>query len=371
MTISLPIGLSPQAYQGQLYRFPSGLCTPIKQDLGPNTVRVDIDFSRYGITLANPQALIEVNLMQKAVEQPLDKVRSIYIDNSTGYTTVYVIAEDTKHVIACPAHTITWQPIHTNGVFFKVYSAGFFYSLLPTVTLHFSNVPISGFQIPAALATGNGVLVGGLASVVTSGITFTANVPSLAQAPTGPTRVLVAVIAAITTAAQATMSIGNVIFEPATANAAAGLTAINSFTADISGLCIGIGMFYASVPLGGVGSISFQTLFNVNNVGVGLFAVFNSTLVPYGIVRASPAVSTAPNVTVVSPFMTKGGYLPLGMAARGAGAPTPSGIVNATKLAQFNAGNLSFGLAEINGGDDDFVSVVAQPTQLLGGAMWA
>ncbi len=374
--VFIPLAATPQGYKqgnSKPYRAPIGLCTPMTPDLGPNAVRLDIDWSLYGITAATPFALIDYDLVAQQVERPLDLMKSVYIDNTAGYTPVYIIFPDTQHVVLCPPHSITWQPIMTGGTRCRIYSAGFFYTLLPKISVHFTNVSQAGYTVTFPAASVNGAFVGCSIATVAATTAFAATFAAAANFPAQPNRIAVVAIATQSSVLGGapdtinTVLIGGVVGIPL-----AQLTVIDVNTNKIT-----LGLFYAVVPTGGSLNVSFNTTGNCTSRAVALWLLYNAiSTVPYltNTATINSGNNIVPSVVNAAPFVTVGGYCLLATLGRPISNTPPVGqnwSQKAFVLGQFNIGNLAFSIAEIDGGGrDDFVSINVQNTEIIALAAW-
>lgn len=135
-------------YIGNPYGQPIQLCRPIKQDMGPRSVRVDIDWSTYGGGTANPNLSVLVSLDNQQVQNPLDAIRSIYIDNTFSVVPVYVVFPDTLYNVVAPPGAVVMSPVFTNVRQALVYVEGLANGAVPLTSVHFSNIDRQGYYIP-------------------------------------------------------------------------------------------------------------------------------------------------------------------------------------------------------------------------------
>lgn len=109
----------------------------------PHALTVNIDWRQYGADgLSDPYALdlaVAVNL-QQGVVYPLDKVRSVYIDNSFSDIIVSVQFRDTNYVITCAARESIWLPVVTNLLDALIIGQNFAPGEAPLTTVIFSNL---------------------------------------------------------------------------------------------------------------------------------------------------------------------------------------------------------------------------------------
>lgn len=362
----LPQSVAPVAYSGKAYRFPIGLCAPIDRNMGPNSVRLTVDFSKYAINFNNPQVLINVNLLGDAVQTPLDKIRSVYIDNTDGYTTVYVYFPDTQFAVVCPPHSVTMQPVMTNGQQAQIYSAGFFFSLLPIVTVHFSNAVVSAYSIEQPLATVNAMFIGAVTGATVPGSSFTATFPNAALFPVTQTRIVAVAIATQCNVLSVVDNIFGVIIGGVAATAGPIASLI-----DTGGNVFTLGIFYAVVPTGSPTTVTYNTTQTCIAGAASMWALYNArNPVPFLSQSFIKSGAVVPGIVNAAAFVTKGGYCLMASLSRTTGAPQGQNWGNVFALGAFNISNLQFSVAEINGGDDDFISVNAQNSEVINLLSW-
>ena len=65
----------------------------------------------YGVNSALPNLSVNVNLQGNQVRQVLDKIRSVYIDNTGSSVPIYVQFPDTGFVVACQSYSAGWYPV--------------------------------------------------------------------------------------------------------------------------------------------------------------------------------------------------------------------------------------------------------------------
>lgn len=184
--MALDINLPPvKNYIGTPYGAPISLCTPIDPAIGPKTVPLTIDWSLYGASSSNPVA-VGVNLLQLGTSgKTLDRIRSVYIDNSFSPTPIYVFFPDTQFTVIAPPNSVVMAPVFVNDSQRMVIFANEFVDTeIPVTTIHVSNVPQAGF----VLSTGSNVVTS--PAVVYAGNAFAASAASVTQTvpnvPIGP-----------------------------------------------------------------------------------------------------------------------------------------------------------------------------------------
>ncbi len=138
------------SYQGTLTGVNTAVCTPPKSV--PRVVPLYIDWLTYGASSSKPNVGINFDLTQNATN-PLDQIRSVYIDNSSSPVPIYVVFPDTRYVVTAPPNSIAWYPAITNIFNGTIYGTGFATGLIPKTTVMFSNIVQSytDVEIPQAM----------------------------------------------------------------------------------------------------------------------------------------------------------------------------------------------------------------------------
>lgn len=113
-------------------------CT--KMEKPPAVVTLPINWADYGGAVGQT-CLIDVDLNILGAALPIDKLRSVYIDNSFSDQDVYVYFPDTQMTIICPANSTLISPVWTNGLKAQLYASGFANFTVPSTTFQFSNIP--------------------------------------------------------------------------------------------------------------------------------------------------------------------------------------------------------------------------------------
>lgn len=154
-------------YIGTPYGVPISVCTPIDPKVGPKTVPITIDWSLYGAS-SNQDVAIAINLLQLGTPgQTLDRIRSVYIDNSFSPTPIYVFFPVTGFMVIAPPNSVVMSPVFDNdNQQLLIYANAFVDTEIPVTTIHVSNTPQNGY----VLSTGTGSIVKN-PSVVCSGNT--------------------------------------------------------------------------------------------------------------------------------------------------------------------------------------------------------
>lgn len=145
--MTLPQGVVPVPFQGGLFQMPNVLCRPIQDILGPRSVEFQIDWSQYGAPNIDPIG-VAIDLSNLSNVNPLDGIRSVYVDNTFSDIIVYVFFPDTNFTLVCPAGAIVWLPVMTAGLKCTVFAESFGTDV-PTTVVHLCNFKVEGFYIPA------------------------------------------------------------------------------------------------------------------------------------------------------------------------------------------------------------------------------
>lgn len=119
---------------------PVGYCRPV-DDNGPRVVEVVIPWTQapYNASLSKPNVSVNINLANQTVALPLDKIRSIKVDNTFCDATVYVQFSDTTDTIVIPPNSVVIAPIASNTQEAFVYGTNFFTGRSPQTTIVFCN----------------------------------------------------------------------------------------------------------------------------------------------------------------------------------------------------------------------------------------
>lgn len=158
-------------YKSPLTAAAVGLCTPLEK--APNTVPVKIDWAAYGASNPSSRVTVNVNLLQQVANGGflLDKIRSIYIDNTFSSVTVYVTFLDTGHTVYALPNSSIWLPVLTNGGNALIFAEGFTTGNIPITTIQFTNIDRQGIIIPEAQPTSQDTRRGFIVSPAVSGKT--------------------------------------------------------------------------------------------------------------------------------------------------------------------------------------------------------
>ncbi len=125
-----------KAYTGEL--FPGAL--PLPQPLFPPTViSLLIDWTRYGGGSANPIVGISVNLQAGTPRQKLQRIGSVYIDNTSSPVPIYVQFPDTGYTITAAPNTSGWHIAYTNVLNCTIYAKGLSTGIVPMTRVFFTN----------------------------------------------------------------------------------------------------------------------------------------------------------------------------------------------------------------------------------------
>jgi hypothetical protein len=131
-----------QPYNLALYGLPINL--GLKKIAQPKMVVANIAWANYGASVAVPNVGVFVNLLQGVVN-PLDRILSIYIDNTNSNIPVYVQFQDTGFTVSCPPNSEVWSPVITNLLSAKIYGEGFTVGTQPSTNVFFLNTIVNPF----------------------------------------------------------------------------------------------------------------------------------------------------------------------------------------------------------------------------------
>lgn len=109
-------------YLGQLSSQPVSLLS--KSEQPPASCVIDLLWSLYGAGVNKNTVSVNINL-ETGVVNPIDKLMSIYIDNTASRVTVYVIFPDTKYTVVCAPGAAVYQPVIGQSRKFVVVADGF------------------------------------------------------------------------------------------------------------------------------------------------------------------------------------------------------------------------------------------------------
>jgi len=123
-------------------------CTPLAKS--PACVTIPILWANYGANSLTPVS-IDVNLGTLGPNNPLDYVRSCYIDNTFSPTPVYAYFPDTQFVVVCPPYSTCLAPVWTNSLNVQLFATNFEDGNIPTTVYQFSNVHVNAYTVVPAL----------------------------------------------------------------------------------------------------------------------------------------------------------------------------------------------------------------------------
>lgn len=141
-------------YIGAPQAVPTALCTPPTQK--PMNVPINIDWTIYFTVAANAPASLGVNVDLSGNSpnaSKLDAIRSVKIDNTASYCTIYVWFTDTDDVVTCAPQTVTTMPVNTNQQKFVVIASGLLIGFLPITKVYVYNVQLPPSVDPALQLT--------------------------------------------------------------------------------------------------------------------------------------------------------------------------------------------------------------------------
>lgn len=136
---------TPKPYIGLPFAVTSQLGGP-----GAKVVPLNFDWKQYHAGTAQPNTIVTVGFQYNiGGPQPiLDKVISVYIDNTGSDYPVYFICADTGYTVTVQPDAAGWYPVFTNQLLFNVAIAGVFDGNVPTTKVFISNSFIPPFTDP-------------------------------------------------------------------------------------------------------------------------------------------------------------------------------------------------------------------------------
>lgn len=146
--MATPLNFPTQNYIGTPLGNPTGLCLP-PVDGVPKYTALYIDWAQYSVGDARQNGGVTCDINQ-GVTTPLDKIRSVYIDNTFSDVAIYVSFPDSKYTVVAPPGAIVCAPVVTNQFTVNVFGTGFTDDNLPNTNVFFLNVTLPGFVIPTA-----------------------------------------------------------------------------------------------------------------------------------------------------------------------------------------------------------------------------
>jgi hypothetical protein len=132
-----PSTIPAQPYVGTTFSIPSALGQ--KSKTLPRVIPITIPWLIYGVSQAQPNAGVTVNLKQNSQTTLLDAIRGCYIDNTGSDGSIYVYFPDTGHTVTCAPFATAWQPVLTNSWVCNIYGKGFGTDDASQTTVYLSN----------------------------------------------------------------------------------------------------------------------------------------------------------------------------------------------------------------------------------------
>lgn len=121
-------------------------------------VPLSVNWLAYGCGDNQPNLVVNINLVGGVPNSPrplLDKIRSIYIDNTGGAKPIYVRFADTNFTVTCQPFSTGWYPIFSNALNFFIAGLEFNNSNLTTTLLYITNIlapPYSDVALQSVLS---------------------------------------------------------------------------------------------------------------------------------------------------------------------------------------------------------------------------
>lgn len=117
-------------------------------DQQSRVVTLNIRWSDYGVSTVNNSRAIAIDLTAQQVQQPLDRIRSIIIDNTFSTIPIYVIFPDTQLTIPAEPGSYVVAQVLTGQQQIFVYADGFIDGLIPTTQIALTNARLAPIVIP-------------------------------------------------------------------------------------------------------------------------------------------------------------------------------------------------------------------------------
>ena len=134
MSLNL-VGLGGVPYVGTVYTIPTqiagvqGLCAPL-----------NFNWLAYGASEANSNINVLVDLGGGGNRAPLDRIRTIYIDNLASNVPIFVQFIDTLFTVTAQPNSAGWYPVFTNSQKFIVGAFGFTNVNIPSSAIYVTNI---------------------------------------------------------------------------------------------------------------------------------------------------------------------------------------------------------------------------------------
>lgn len=137
-----PLSVPVSKYIGAPSRLPAGY-KPAADDT-PALVPLQIVWAEYGVSLANPNASVAVDLTNLGNRaKGISIIRSLYIDNLGSDGSIYVYFPDTEHMLTCPPYSTAWCPVLSNSLAFTIIGKNFTTNDASQTMVIASNFPVS------------------------------------------------------------------------------------------------------------------------------------------------------------------------------------------------------------------------------------
>lgn len=124
------------------------LCVPATKP--PAFMRIDLNWNTYWQAAGNPTSIgVNVDLTNQGATNPLDLIRSCYIDNTNSSCPIYVQFPDTGFVVTAPPQSAVYMPVMTAQMRCNIYATNLTAGFIPTTTVFLSNVMVPPYVDPA------------------------------------------------------------------------------------------------------------------------------------------------------------------------------------------------------------------------------
>lgn len=150
MSRTFPIVAAP--YLGPLFSQPINL--GVKELATPTMIAAVIPWANYATLATTANVGVFCNMELQANVNKLNRIQSVFIDNTDNDQPVYVQFQDTGFTASCAPNSVIWQPVITKLLAANIYCEGFTGAESPTTTVFFLNIstnPFTNSELPAVI----------------------------------------------------------------------------------------------------------------------------------------------------------------------------------------------------------------------------
>lgn len=137
-------------YIGTPFSVPNNMCV-----VKGKAVALFIDWLSYGASSVINKVGVSVNLaIGQTPTKLLERISSVYIDNTNSNVPVYVFFPDTRFTAVAAPNCVGWYPVFTNGFECFILGDGFVTGQIPSCTVFLSDQfipPYSDVELPQAI----------------------------------------------------------------------------------------------------------------------------------------------------------------------------------------------------------------------------